>query len=453
MDRTATLFMGTFNSEYFLRDNTICKIPFYNNEEANAIISVMDELLFVFSRDNNDLVITRIPMDDSHKNYLSELGIKFNNNEMPVCSLKDVNNFRVPTQICKLLVNSNHDRYFQKIISPNLNFSPYSVVPETHNFCDFYGLKKSFTDIEIVKKVNSKLYSYTITENLFGYTLGSIVESSDELRSTGSSLLNNGPFLLKDLFGVSGIGNILIESANRLELMVRQCKKQEKTGKRTQFLIQPLLKKEVDFSCHLEVKCNGAVNFLSVQIMSNKGFSFSGIKTAKDELIRFLESSDYFDCIRKIGRRLFEDGYHGFVCIDSMILQDGGIVPILEINARKSMGLINYQINQFFSLYSKTVEMISLDLRVPKTIEFEQLLNEMRRENILFSNNSALGIIPLTGNSFHVNSKLVDNETNNQNHVMGRLYLTLVGGNDKEIYQVYRKVDYILNKLNIIRFN
>ena len=291
--------MGTFNSEYFLRDNTVCKLPSFNHEEANAIISVMDELLFVFSRDNNDLVITRIPMDASHINYLSELSIKFNNNEMPVCSLKDVNNFRVPTQICKLLVNSNHDRYFQKIISPNLNFSPYSIIPETHNFCDFYGLKKNFPDIETVKKVNSKLYSYTITENLFGYTLGSIVESSDELRSAGSSLLDRGPFLLKDLFGVSGTGNILIESLNRLELMVRQCKKQEKTGKRTQFLIQPLLKKEVDFSCHLEVQSNGVVNFLSVQIMSNKGFSFSGIKTAEDELIRFLETSDYFECIRQ----------------------------------------------------------------------------------------------------------------------------------------------------------
>ena len=453
MDKTSTLFMGTFNSEYFLRDNTVCKLPSFNHEEANAIISVMDELLFVFSRDDNDLVITRLPMDPAHKNYLSELGIKFNNNEMPVCSLKDVNNFRVPTQICRLLVNSNHDGYFQKIISPNLNFSPYAVIPETHNFCDFYGLKKNFPDIDTVKKVNSKLYSYTITEDLFGYTLGSLVESADELRSAGCSLLDGGPFLLKDLFGVSGTGNILIESLSRLELLVRQCKKQEQKGKRTQFLIQPLLKKELDFSCHLEVQSHGAVNFLSVQIMSNKGFSFSGMKTAEAELIGFLEASDYFTCIGKIGRRLFEDGYHGFVCIDSMILEDGEIVPILEINARKSMGLINYQIEQLFSLYAKTVEMISIDLRVPKNIEFEQFFNEMKGEKILFDKNSASGIVPLTANSFHVNSKLVDNETNNSDHVMGRLYLTLVGGNDKESDRVHQKLDDIFNKLDISRFN
>ena len=117
------------------------------------------------------------------------------------------------------------------------------------------------------------------------------------------------------------------------------------------------------------------------------------------------------------------------------------------------MGLINYQIEQLFSLYSKKVEMITIDLRVPKNIEFEQFLNEMKRENILFDKNSALGIVPLTANSFHVNSKLLDNETNTQNHVMGRLYLTLVGGNDKEIDQVHRKLDYIFNKLNINRFN
>ena len=455
MDRTATLFMGTFNSEYFLRDNTVCKLPSFNHEEANAIISVMDELLFVFSRDDNDLVITRIPMDAAHKNYLSELGIKFNNNDRPVCSLKDVNNFRVPTQICKLLINSNHgsDSYFQKIISPNLNFSPYAIIPETHNFCDFYGLKKNFPDIETVKKVNSKLYSYTITEDLFGYRLGIIVESADELKSAGSSLLDKSPFLLKDLFGVSGTGNILIESLNRLELLVRQCKKQEQKGKRTQFLIQPLLKKEVDFSCHLEVQSNGVVNFLSVQIMRNKGFSFSGMKTAEAELIRFLEASDYFACISKVGRRLFEDGYYGFVCIDSMILEDGVIVPILEINARKSMGLINYQIEQLFSMYAKTVEMITIDLRVPKNIEFEQFLNEMIRENILFTKNNAFGILPLTANSFHINSKLVDDETNNPSHVMGRLYLTLVGGNDKEIDKVHRKLEYIFNKLDLNRFN
>jgi hypothetical protein len=452
VNKVATLFLGTFNSECFLRDNAICKIPAFNHAEANAIISVMDELLFVFSRDNNDLVISRMPMDSSHRNYLCELGIRFNNNEIPVCSLEDVNNFQTPTQICKLLVSSNHDRYFQKIISPNLNFSPYSIVPETHNFCEFYGLKKNFPDIETVKRVNSKLYSYTLTKDLFGYMLGSIVDSSDELKSAGSLFLDSGPFLLKDLFGVSGIGNILIESMIRLDLMVRQFKKQEKTGKRTQFLIQPLLNKKVDFSCHLEIQSTGVVNFLSVQTMSNKGFSFSGIKTAKDELRKFLEKSDYFECVSNIGMRLFEDGYHGFVCIDSMILQDDEIVPILEINARKSMGLINYQIEQLFSLHSKTVEMISIDLRVPKNIEFEQFLAEMKKENILFSKNSPFGIIPLTANSLHINSKLVDKETNNQDSVMGRLYLTLVGETDEEIDQVQQKIDSIFNKLNISRF-
>ncbi|MFD2876798.1 hypothetical protein ACFTAO_13755 [Paenibacillus rhizoplanae] len=49
---------------------------------------------------------------------------------------------------------------------------------------------------------------------------------------------------------------------------------------------------------------------------------------------------------------LFETGYHGEVCIDSMLLASGELVPIVEINARKSMGLINHHINQYVRQYS-----------------------------------------------------------------------------------------------------
>ncbi len=69
-----TLYLGSFNSEQYWREIEVSKLPAIADLQADTIVSVMDELGFLFCNSSNDILITRLPMDDAHKQYLWELG-------------------------------------------------------------------------------------------------------------------------------------------------------------------------------------------------------------------------------------------------------------------------------------------------------------------------------------------------------------------------------------------
>ncbi|MFD1906532.1 hypothetical protein ACFSQ7_25010 [Paenibacillus rhizoplanae] len=64
-----------------------------------------------------------------------------------------------------------------------------------------------------------------------------------------------------------------------------------------------------------------------------------GSESMEEEERMVLERAGYFDVMIQVANDLFKDGYFGPVCIDSMVLKDGTLVPIVEINARKIYGI------------------------------------------------------------------------------------------------------------------
>ena len=162
-----------------------------------------------------------------------------------------------------------------------------------------------------------------------------------------------------------------------LKRVARHLGKQEKKGKQTQFLLEPLLAKETDFSCQFKIDPTGKLEIVSVQVMRNAGFAFAGIATADAYFYQQLTNAGYFAQVEAIATALFQEGYHGPVCLDSMTLTDGSIVPVVEINARKSMGLVNHFVDQYLRRFDMqgSVRFFSLGLRAE--LPFEQLLGGM----------------------------------------------------------------------------
>ena len=178
--------------------------------------------------------------------------------------------------------------------------------------------------------------------------------SAAEIEAIGAELLKQGPYLLKDPFGVSGKGNLLIDSEAMRRRIAEHLHKQEGSGLRVQFLLEPLSPKVTDFSSHWFIQENGKTEFISVQRMMNHQQNYSGSIKADEAFIGMLENVGYFTVMEKALRVLVEDDYHGFVCFDSMVLEDGEVVSIVEINARKSMGLINAYLDKWSEPYGLT---------------------------------------------------------------------------------------------------
>lgn len=455
------LYLGSFNAEQFWRQSNVAKLPVITDSQADTIVSVMDELEFVFCNSSYDLLITRLPMNDVHKQYLWSLGFCFANNELPLLNiesfmpsltklgLREDGNVEAlkPTSICQLLLETTEPEYFQTLISPLSRLSPYSIEPLTEKLCNYYALESINLELEVVKKVNSKIFSHQLSKELFDNTVGEIVYSASDLERVGLRLLECSPFLIKDEFGVSGKGNILVSSPQILKRIVKYILKQEHNGKITRFLLEPLLDKKIDFSCQFEIDQTGQFQICSIQTMQNAGFAFSSIQTAAPSFQEYLESNDYFSQVEAIATKLYQVGYYGSVCLDSMVLKDGKIIPIVEINARKSMGFINDRVDRFLRQFSLQGALTFFSLTYSNPVSFLDILERMEQKNILFLKDKSEGILPLSANTLDINHKLSCSE--NQKMHKGRLYVSVISKSQDSKTAILNKMDDIFTQLEM----
>ena len=436
-DLVQSIYIGTFGAERYWRDNNLAVLPFLKDNEAENIIGTLDELQFVFC--NNDILFTRHQLERIQIDYLNTIGYNFNNLYLYE---NDREQKFSSENICKILINHKQSNYFPSL-KKNVEFAPYAIDEYSRQFCDVYKINCEIPGFDVVRKVNSKHFSFEILKSIYPIYNGEYIDSTDSLLITGKKLLENaGSFLLKDIFGVSGNGNILIESENRLNTIYNYLLRQELVGKYVQFIAEPLYKKDIDFSCQLDIFANGEIVYNSIQVMHNKGFAFSGIEAADQNFYNHLEKSGYFNYIEKIVETVYKEGYFGPLCIDSMQLLDSSIIPLIEINARKSMGLINTLFKKKHKGCSNTF-LITYSLGIPSIVTYEMFLDTLRSHNILFYPNKEYGIVPLTSKAFSIN------KNNLSQTYRGRIYLGFIYDNANTKNHLILELEKVFSVLNI----
>lgn len=439
-----TIFTGNFDAEFFWRDDNSSKLPSISNCQGHRLVSAMQELQFVFCSNPSDLLITQYKMDSFHKHYLDTLGFQFVSNDRSIefeCQENEIKS--IFNHLCK---NTNSE-----ITSASYNaftvISPYAILPGYFDFCKINKISPVAANENIVKKVNSKIYSNRLSSELFGNKNGYVVCSSKELKDVGCKLLSeNKQFLVKDEYGVSGNGNILINNYNFLNRIVKFLAYQEKKGRQTRFLLEGFLAKSIDFSCQFNISPLGDVQVLSIQQMENNDFSFSSIKSAEDDLLNFLERSDYYTQVEILGKQLYSDDYFGHICLDSMIEENGNIVPVVEINARKSMGLVNYYLDKYLSRANCKGQLGYYSLQIPKHLRFKDMFSKLKNEGILFTKDRPFGYIPLSANCFSINVDYLENESRYQ----GRFFYTMVAGDDEDKDELDLRLKKVFSEMGIL---
>jgi hypothetical protein len=282
----------------------------------------------------------------------------------------------------------------------------FSVLDGAEGLLTSLGIEQRIPCLETVKKVNSKLFSQRIARDFFGFN-SFVVHSTGELLNKGKSFLFSTAFLIKDEFGVSGKGTALVTSPEMLDVIGRYCTKQENAGKTVRFIIEPFLDKKTDFSCQLIIGEDGGVSVNSVHEMGNNGFSFSQIKAASTDLRKAIDKAGYYKKMEIIAEQLYLAGYFGPVCVDSMVCKDGTVIPLIEINARYSMGYLNSRIDAFCSRFSSSNTIATIDAGMRSTVQCREWLDALKKEGILFSPDNLQGILPLTMNTLTVNQALL----------------------------------------------
>jgi hypothetical protein len=398
MSASKTVHLGTFDAETFWRDPGLARLPALPDPAAGRIVTAMDELLFPGCRPG-DVLLTRFPMDAALANYLEQIGFVFEHNRIALddgaMRESQASIFEIAQTAPPLLVH--------ELLAGVSQVAPYAIIPATEAFCRKYSLPFAGPALAAVVQVNSKVYSHWLAVELGLKDYGCQVGSAAELIEEGRRYLTQGPLVIKDPFGVSGKGNLVIQSGTMVDRIGAHLAAQEKEGKNVSLVLEPFLAKKLDFSCQLCIEPDGRMHFLSLQRMYNQQLAYRGSSRLGAEQVAVLEQSGYFHKLEAVAARIYRDGYWGDLCIDSMALQDGTVVPVVEINARKSMGLINHYLDEFFSPDRLHSSLGCLSVGCPGPFHFAELLEKLEGAGLLFTQKQRRGIMPLSTNTLTIN--------------------------------------------------
>lgn len=446
MNKKSKLVIGNFDSEIYWRDTNSAKLPTFNDRQTVNIVAAMDEILFPLCREN-DILFTRYKMNEQHKQYLNDIGFKFKANTIdiePIPPLPEASG----KCVFQLLNELDNKSYFKELLTQEVVLSPFAVTPYVQAMCKEFMIENNTPSIDIIKKVNSKIFSVNIN-NKINKNNSKIVSSTEELVAVGRDLLQTSSFIIKDEYGVSGKGNLLIDSISILERVSAYIGAQERKGKSVRFIIEPFFIKKLDFSCQFSIDTKGEFKLISVQKLLNTNFSYLGSFTADKSFMDMLEANDYFEKMRYVGNELYRSGYFGDVCVDSMVLDDDSIYAIVEVNARKSMSLIKYNIDNFFSNLSLFGSMTNISISFSKSIKFEDILTRLDHAGLLYRKGKHEGVVPLSANTVLINNILNDFNGNTQKTVKGRLYLYIIADNQEMNSQLLIRTKEVLESMEL----
>ncbi|TDD46875.1 hypothetical protein E1263_35635 [Kribbella antibiotica] len=316
-----TVRFGTFDAETWWRPDDLAELPSVGGHDP--AVDSMDELLLGFCAPN-DLLITRYPI---HPDLLDP-------------------------RIRHISVDDPGPGPIERYISPELvrdePVAPYAILPDTSRL-----LGASVPPSEVVALVNSKTWSNELVIELGLPGAGRVVRSTDELVEAVTAL--DFRALVKDPYGVSGRALLEITTPGVLRAVERVLRK---SNLRVELLVQEKLPKQHDFSGHLHLRQDGTAEFLGLQQMTNKGFRHLGSHRPPPALV---DEGWYADSLAGVTDALTKAGYWGPVGVDAMILPDGTVVPVLEINARQSLGLLTLHLEQRTDL---TAHLWQLELNI-----------------------------------------------------------------------------------------
>lgn len=191
-------------------------------------------------------------------------------------------------------------------------------------WADKKGIAYEIPPWEVVKKVNSKEYSF-LQSPLPGARL---LYDGDPIDAT---------HLLKSCFGTAGRGSVLASSKKAGAF----CKREWDRG--LPILSEPIVERTLDFSTQWEIESGGSITFIGVTKCHT---SPTGVHVANRVGDPAFERSyqSVIDEQKAAAKNVLEEmsklGYFGNVGFDAMLHSNHQLQPIVEINARKTMGWV-----------------------------------------------------------------------------------------------------------------
>jgi phosphoribosylaminoimidazole carboxylase (NCAIR synthetase) len=346
-------------------------LPNVGSPASTSVVNRMDEFALLLAGPTDHVVLKSAP-DPDHLEYLQGLGI-----ELPTVLVADASD-TARTVSADVLESPQLMQRLGELGTDGARLLPHGMSGVEERICDATGLASALPSARIAKAVNSKIYSRRLADELGirqvrGWECETVDEFAAAARAAASTVAAGRRIGVKDAFGVSGKGIAVIDQVARLDQLVRMLvRRAERTGDdRVALVVEEWADKAIDLTCHFTLGRDGSVRFDFVK----EAFIENGVSKGHRMPARLSPAlvDEVTEVAHTLGKRLSADGYHGVVGVDALVETDGGLLPVLEINARNNMATYQSRLQEQFFAEGTVALARQYDLRLTEPLGFGAL--------------------------------------------------------------------------------
>ena len=218
-------------------------------------------------------------------------------------------------------------------------FTPWGWTHGAAALAERVGARIPPVSLETIRRVNSKLWSHRLEQELgIAMTGASTAESFAELEEAVARACprEGDKWVIKSPFGFAARERVLGRGARLEGAQATWARRQFARGET--LIFQPWLERVREYGVTLEIATGGEINLVGISDLQTNGAG-TGTGYLLGRKIDEGRRKELESVARTVGARLYEEGYTGPAGMDALE-HTGGLHPLLEINARYTMGFV-----------------------------------------------------------------------------------------------------------------
>ncbi|MEU3626933.1 ATP-grasp domain-containing protein [Amycolatopsis coloradensis] len=296
---------------------------------TTALVQRMEELGALLAEPGDHLLLGA-PIDRDYRRYIEATGLG-----MPAELVAE----GAGGTSAAILSSPGLVRYLRGLADRGAYLMPMGTARDEQKIAETTGLRLAVPDAATFERVNSKIYSRRLAaESGLRVIPGHCCETVAELRTAlADEPTPQRPLIVKDAYGVSGKGLLVLASAAKARRLLRMVERRaQATGDDSiHVVVEDFLPKRFDLNYQFTLSRDGAVGLDFVkEALTVQGVHKGHIMPAA---LTRAQVNDITTAAAVIGARLHADGFFGVVGVDALLGADGHVYPVLEINARLNM--------------------------------------------------------------------------------------------------------------------